>query len=476
MLRKGIYNLLGQLIRISISLISIPILINFMGLELYGLWSWSTTILTVSQLSEGGMSAGFLHYLSRNHSSRLEINILLTSCIVLLIISITVLFIIIIFISPHLLSSVENISESQKSELLIVLYVGAFLVVQRIIQSLFWAILQSNQQYGLYNILSSVQVILTNISWMILAYKQSSYLPNYIYIGIIVTFFFTIILLAITRSYFNKFQWFFDSKNFKQLSKYNMGAWGSSLGSAIFTQGDKLIIADVLGPAPLAIYVVFTSICTQLNVLTAQVIHPVFPTVSSFINSKSTDRREFIQSIDNLFLMNVYLSLGGMAALVTFSPEILTFFLDENFTDVYIVYFCYLALIYGLYTLSVTGNYILLGQGKSNRVMQITLFSGSIVLVAVYLLSSAYGLIGAVWGNVFYLLILILLFKGMNYIYTSIRGWIFLVLKPMFIVLVFFVLLVIIQPILLLRITTFILLAIILLYSFFKRYLSPTYR
>ncbi|GHB59203.1 lipopolysaccharide biosynthesis protein [Persicitalea jodogahamensis] len=470
MLRWGFVNLLGQIVRVLTSLICIPVLITYMGLELYGLWSWSITILAVIQLSEGGLSAGLLYFYSKERASEKMFDAHLTSSLILLLGSTIIVCFVIFIFSPYLIDSISEVSINLREELSIVLNVGIVLVAQRIVQSLFWAILQAEGRYELYNLLNTTQIVATNFTWIGLAYANTKYLPHYIYGSLLISSIITVSLFLCTIQTFKRYRWVYEGPNLKLFFNYNLAAWGSSVGSAVFTQGDKLIVASILGPVTLGVYVVFTSICIQLNQIVAHVVHPLFPIVSSSYRESETDLSKVISSVSQMFLVNIHLALIGATTLIVFSEEILQYFLKQDFQPIFVSYFSILAGIYGIYSLAVTGYYILMGQGNSVKVMRVTIMSGIGVLASVYILGSYIGLLGVVLGNAVYLLILKLLYDGMKSIYGDMKSWIFYVAKPLILLSLFVVSVFLLDLTLVSKLILFSIISLFLIFTFIKNY------
>ncbi|TDB67829.1 oligosaccharide flippase family protein [Arundinibacter roseus] len=335
MLKKGVSNLVGQIIRMATTIISIPILISLLGTELYGLWTWSTTIISIFQLSEAGLSSGLIYFLSKNeHSTELK-NQTLTNSIVLLLVSILFVILTILSFSFLLINLLPSSAQRYELELSIVLELGSILIALRIIQNLYWSILQSKQRYELLNVFQTVQIVTINASFIILAYFKLTYLPYFIIASIIITII-TIIILLKFLNILQNFNWSFEISNFKTFVKYNLRIWGGSIGSSIFTHGDKMLIASLLGPSVLTVYTVFTNICIQLNQLTAQVAHPIFPLISSYQEDNKANPNQIFKSFLKVFVLNITVSFGGSLFLICFSEEILIFFLKENFKYEYI--------------------------------------------------------------------------------------------------------------------------------------------
>ncbi|TKT93283.1 oligosaccharide flippase family protein [Dyadobacter frigoris] len=437
MLKNGIINLIGQIFKVGSSILITPILINILGLQTFGLLSWSTAILAAVQIAEGGLSSGLLYYLSekqlynQSFKSEKRKNEILTSGIILLIIS-TVLVIIILFLaSPIFVETLKNISRKQREEAQNALLVGSFLIGIKISQSFFWAILQSNYMYKTYSAISTIQIIATNFGLALTAYLGERSITKFIILNIIISLSFTVYLFIISRKVIPSFKWKFSRKVISEMFKYNFGVLGSNFGSILFSQGDKLIIAHNLGVEILSVYTIFTNLVGQLNQFAAQATHPLIPIVSSISQNSLLTFEHLRNSIKQIFLLNVYISLGGAGIFIILGEPILSYFLNNNFSVQYIFPFQILALIYGIYTLSVTGYYIMLGLGKSSKVMTASIIAGVLTLVSMYYSNN---LLHAILSNSFFFLILILLFQGMRKIGIELKDWAYILVLPLIVV------------------------------------------
>ena len=287
-------------------------------------------------------------------------------------------------------------------------------------QSFFWAILQSKQLYKEYSVISTLQIIIGNVAWVLLAYLGDKYLPDFILSSVIVSALFTGILIFYIFKIFPSFRWVASNATTRKMFKYNLGVWGSNVGSILFSQGDKLIVANILGVEILSIYTIYTSIVSQLNQFAAQAVHPVIPLVSSY-TTPSIKQLELIKvSIKKMFLLNVYISLGGAGLFIILAKPILMFFLHSNFSENFVLPFQLLSFIYGLYTLTVTGYYIVLSIGQSTKVMLVSLFCGISTLVCMYFSQE---LVTMVLSNAFFFFIAILLFQGMKALNIKFWDW-----------------------------------------------------
>lgn len=469
MIKNGIFNLIGQSLKLSSNILVMPLLIQYLGVTLFGFLSWTTAILASVQIAEGGLSAGLLYFLSEEKSDTTKKNEVLSSGILFLIFSSIIVFSILFLLSPFFISTLD-IGPDKKNDIKIALLIGAGLVSVRILQSFFWAVLQSKQLYKTYNTISTSQIIITNILWALLAYQGEKSLPTYIIYSLIISIVFTIILISFTIKLIPLFRWKFNKQTTFNMLNYNFGVWGSNVGSILFAQGDKIIVGNTLGLNVLTTYTVFTNVVSQLNQFTAQAVHPIIPLVSSAFSSIDSKTDNLLISVKNFFLLNIYISLGGAGLLIIMAEPILQFFLKSNYDKSLSLPFQSLSLIYGIYTLSVTGYYISLSLGYSQRVMLTSIFGGITTLISMYFSSISYGLFGVVLSNVFFFLILILLFHGMKKIGISLWSWMRMTIIPFATITLIILFVTLVQLNILYQILLSIIFIMFMVISFFYKY------
>jgi len=444
MIKNGIINILGQILKVGSSILITPILIKFLGLQTFGLLSWSTAILAAVQLAEGGLSSGLLYYLSEKglydnsqHSEEKK-NQIISSGIILLISSSILVVLILFFGSSFLVQTLNDISDVQRKEAQNALLIGSVLIGIKISQSIFWAILQSKYMYKEYSAISTIQIIITNLGLALLAYWGQRDITAFVLLNIVISVAFTICLFLITKKIIHSFKWDLSRKVLTNMFIYNFGVWGSNLGSILFSQGDKLIIAHNLGIEILSVYTIFTNLVGQMNQFAAQATHPIVPMVSSHSQDSSLIAENLRKSIKHAFILNVYISLGGAGIFIILGEPILSYFLNHNFSIQYLFPFQMLSLIYGIYTLSVTGYYIMLGLGRSKEVMAASILAGILTLSSMYYSEN---LLEAILSNCFFFLILILLYQGMRAVGFSFKNWITVVAPPLSVLIIVTILL-----------------------------------
>ena len=67
---NSLFISLGAVVRLVVSLISIPLLVRFLGLERYGVWVVLNSVIAIAGLMELGVSTAFTNYLSADYAQQ----------------------------------------------------------------------------------------------------------------------------------------------------------------------------------------------------------------------------------------------------------------------------------------------------------------------------------------------------------------------------------------------------------------------
>lgn len=417
MLKHGLYNTLSYFIKLSLSFLLVPVLIRIIGIEEYGLWTLVSTTLAIVMLAEGGLSNATLFFVSQslgkdddNHLSEV------LSVVILAMLSLaTIAALTILGIAPLIVKSLPQLTVEQNRVATFCLQLGSLLVWSRMIQGIPMGIEMACDSYKSMNLIGTLQSILTNIGMLVIAYSGGGILNLMQWqVSTTVCVLLVHIFTAWSLIKYRKLVFKFKKDNISYILKYSFSVWLTSLGSAIFYQADKLIVASLLGTKSLGIYAAITNTTAHINGFSAMAIQPVLPKLSGAIGNISTKQTAIQRQVIQAMQFNLAISLGMGGGLLIFDFLIMHILFGEQFRTEYVMYFRIAVVIYTLISLSCAGNYILLGYGMANLSMIAIISSGVIALAAIFVGASNSGLIGAIIGNSGFILILILNFWAMQ--------------------------------------------------------------
>jgi O-antigen/teichoic acid export membrane protein len=223
---------------------------------------------------------------------------------------------------------------------------------------------------------------------------------------------------------FEKLFSIWDRKKAIAIAHYSAMTWFTSIGSALFSQGDRLIVGSILDSKLLGVYAAITNITSQINSLSALAIQPLLPSLSSQLGKLNVDRDRLERQIKIATKVNGIVALGLGALLSIFAPLVLSAMIPEGVTNEYLLGFRLATVIYSLYSVNAVGHYILFSVNAVNISLTIALVSGIVSLIMIFFGSNYFGLLGAIAGNSGYLGVWFLNFIGMKKIGIATKKWI----------------------------------------------------
>ncbi|MEO1392656.1 MAG: lipopolysaccharide biosynthesis protein [Cyanobacteria bacterium J06634_5] len=426
MFKSGLYNFVGAGFRLCVVVGTIPVLIQLIGLPEYGLWTIVSTVIAIVSLAEAGLSVSTTFFLSRDLATEDVVSISETltvsfGAIALLATGASSLLWfnadLVIFLFPKL-------SAAQHQVAVHAFQLGALVIWLKLLQRIFVGIEQAYKRYDLFNVINTLQVGLVNLGMvgvasrggLTLALMQWQIISNMVIL--------TIHIVATCYLFRHiRLQFLWSTRRYFEIFRYSVMTWMSSMGSALFTQGDKLIIGSILGPTTLGIYAAITNITTQINIFSSLPVQPLLPHLSEQLQHLQRQPAEILKLVRQAFGINVAVAIGLGGSLVSLAPMLLRLLLPGVETAEFLGVFYVATIIYTLYSINAVGYYILFSTENVALCLKIQLGSGLLSLLFIALGSQSLGLWGAVMGNAGYLLTGLLTYTGMSKLSISAGQW-----------------------------------------------------
>jgi O-antigen/teichoic acid export membrane protein len=193
----------------------------------------------------------------------------------------------------------------------------------------------------------------------------------------------------------------FDRPRMTEAFAFGKWTWAQSLGAAMFSTADRLIVGSMLGAHALAAYSVCLQLAQQIQTVPAAGAQFLFPAVSR--------SRAAGESYAGLAI-RASLIIGGMSLLLAlpvalFSHLILSLWVGQAIADAASVTLSLLAIGFAILGLNVGPHFVLLGAGRARFVAGINIVAGIVATgVGLYLVPQ-FALTGAAWARVSYALI-----------------------------------------------------------------------
>jgi O-antigen/teichoic acid export membrane protein len=426
LLKNGLYNVIGLLISLGLSILTIPILIRLLGLEEYGLWVLVTTVIAIVGLAEAGLSVSTTVFLSRDlaRSDFVGMGETLTVTFGGMLMIASAAAAGLALSANTLISLFGKLSETQQVIAAHALQIGGLVIWARLLQQVLVGILQAHRRYGITNSFTIVQSILTNASLLLAAWLSHDIAIMMEALAVVTLITFGALLIVnwrILARYRLRPRW--NRAKVRDVARYSGLTWLVSLSSALFSQVDRIIVGAILGTAVLGVYAAITSITAKINSISAAPVQPLLPELTSILARPGVEHRRIDHSAKQALQVNAVIALGVGAALFVLAPLVMTIMISTAVSTETILAFRIAVVIYALYSVNAVGYYVLFSTNAVHVCMAIQIVSTILSLLAIAVLGSIFGLVGAAAGNAGYLGVFLLTVMGMRRLGIPSHSW-----------------------------------------------------
>jgi len=402
-LKSGLYNVIAGTIRLSIAVLTIPILIRLIGLEEYGLWSLAYAIIGVVALAEAGLAMSTTVFVSRdlamNDTESLSetLTVTISAMLLLATLAASALWV----NAPALASLFPALGELQRQQLIESMGAVAVLVWVRLVQQTLVGIEQAHQRYDWLNALNTIQLIISTLGMFGVVWLGGRTVELMQWQAIVAVVGFSIhtrIIYFLVHPLKLHLVWSY--KKGSLIAKYSLLTWLSTLGGTIFSRGDRLIVGAILGSTNLGLYAAITDITNSINMISALPVQPIIPTLSRLIASKNYEQKVIRQKFKLATQICAVVALSFGAMLLALTPLVFQTILPGNYSRENVLLFQIATVIYSIHSTNAVGYYTLFAVDSVSLLMLGMLGGGTLSILLVFFGSSSFGLIGAVCGNI----------------------------------------------------------------------------
>lgn len=434
--RNGFYNTFAGVIRIGLAILTIPLLMRLIGIEEYGLWTLASTIILVVTLAEAGLSTATTVFVSQDLGKEdfEGLSQTLTVTVGGILILATFAAMSLYFTADTIISLFSKLEKSQHIVAVNSLQIGSLVVWSRLLQHILIGVEQAYQNYGLLNILNTIQYFSLSFGLVIVAWlggKTVELMQWQAISSMLILIGHIWLVRSLIGNNFLRPTWKADKV--LAIANYSFTIWLLTLGTALFSRGDRLIVGYCLGSENLGIYGGVTEVASAINSLSSLPVQPLVPILSNYSRNHNISHSELTQKIKQAIELNTFFALGSAAFLFILSPFIMRLIFAEVATQDTLIALQTAIVIYGLFSLNAVGFFILISNDPKT-VMRIQLISGILALTLIFLGASKFGLLGAIAGNIGFLLTWLMIFLGLKHLKISNLLW----LKSSFFLLVWF--------------------------------------
>jgi O-antigen/teichoic acid export membrane protein len=423
LLRNGLYNIGGQSVRNAAGLITIPLLIRVLGIREYGVWSLAYSVLALMTMAETGISVAAATFLAKDLATDdvREADRTLTFVLVSATAVALVLGLFLWFVGPLIAQSLGAFHLTERADAGRALHVAGIAVSLLILQGTLVGVEQAFDRYAVINVLDLSQSLLANAGLIVVAWwggRTVALMKWQIVACAVLLAAHCCVVFRLLRGKGLSLSPRWGASKARQIFRFSVATWASTLGTAAFGQCDRLIVGGVLGAPALGFYSAITSIASKINSFSGTVVQPLVPSLSREIAARGPVESRLRQGVR----LNALIAVEAGIFLFLLADRIMPLIVPGA-TLQSILGLQVAALIYALYSFNAPGYYVLFSVGEAQINAVVVLTSGIASLGLIFAGARHFGLLGAIAGNAGYLGTLFLIVRGLRRVGVTLRDY-----------------------------------------------------
>jgi O-antigen/teichoic acid export membrane protein len=393
--RNTLFNLIGQGLPLVVAVVTIPLIIQGLGIDRFGLLSLAWVVLGYFAIFDLGLGRATTKFVAEALGKGEEEQVprlvwtAITIQAVLGIVGALVLF----GTTPLLVEHILNIPRELIGEAKATFYLLAFSIPVVLVSSSFQGTLEAAQRFDLVNavrIPSSILTFLLPLVGLLLGFNLPGIVVLILLVRVGALLTFVIMNLRITPQ-LRRYSGSFDL--FPRL--FSFGGWVtiSNLIIPIFVFSDRFIIGSLLTVSAVAYYTAPYEIVSRLGILPASLVMTLFPAFSTLASRQSQVELNLIvaRSIKYLVMVMVLPTI----LFLLFAKDILMVWLGSNFAVESTGVLRLLSIAVLLNTIGHVPFSLIQGIGRPDVVAKYHMIELPLCLGVVFFLVSALGISGA---------------------------------------------------------------------------------
>lgn len=392
-----------KIFSVGINLITVPLTVNYLGAERYGLWMTISSLLVFLGFADLGLGNGLLNAISKAHGkgsikdAQIAVSstfFMLLAISLILLLGFTISFPFVAWDSIFNVKTPIAIAESGPTMivLIITLLINMPLgIVQRIqdgyqegFKNQLWLIVGSLISFG--GLLITI-ALKAGLPWLVIAFSSGQ---------IIATIANGINMFARKRQYLIPKIKYFDFEISKKLINAGLIFFILGLFTLVGNSSDNIVIAHTLGASSVAGYEIVKKIF-MVTMLTQFVIQPLWPAFGEAMHSG--DYAWAQKTLKKALLYSI--GLGAIVALplLMFGKQLITIWVGEEFAPTWSLLFGFYIFVFLANYGGVIGTFLNSGELIAKQTMMIGLAAITSIVLKIYL-SIAIGTSGVIWATV----------------------------------------------------------------------------
>lgn len=383
-IQKNIFsNIIGSVIKILLSVLTIPTITYNLGIEQFGLYSLANSFIGFLLLNDFGISHTVFFFTSQIEKSKNNYFEVLSSLFISVCIVVGLFCLLFWLVYLPVIFRFYKKSSVIFDTLNTLLPIVFFIILLKILHLVVFGFLEAKNETLKKNIIETIISILQQFGVILIALYSKKLSDIYIYIlfinGLITIYLFRGLLKDIA---YNNFKFIPQFPLIISQIKYSFSIFLNNIGSVLFTTFDKIIVGKYFDLEFLGFYSFATSIASMINGFANQSVRAF-----NFYLLKKRNLQLIVLQMTKVSSIVIILIT---TVLILFNFELYSIFIKgkSNFknTDYLIIVFS----IYGIYSSNVVGYNFLICKSYLKELNIINL-AGGLGSIGLIFLSSVYG-------------------------------------------------------------------------------------
>lgn len=388
--RDTSYNIVGAAVPILVTIVSIPLLLKELGIELFGVYSLILVILGLFRIFDFGVGRAVSREIAKIRGEGRDTSGSCGKAIILTIPTSISAGVILFGLAQTELSLKIGINENFTEDIISTSVIIALTASSIVVSSVLSATLIGYQRFARLNIVI-VTVSILNQSLPLLAIIFFGASLYNLMSAVLTSRLVEVIFLIFTLK--SEVRPKISSIKIEEIGKFlNYGGWVtlSNIAGPVMTAVERTMISRSLGVDVLSYYAVPAQACEKINIANRSFANALFP-----ILAKSQSFGEFQRSVNNSQFISGVFVLIVMAIAILFSDEVLRLWVSDDFSDFASPVAKILVFGYGVNALAYIPFTALQANGQPKKVAMAHLCEIPLYFVILLVLINNFGLMGA---------------------------------------------------------------------------------
>jgi O-antigen/teichoic acid export membrane protein len=390
-----VYSVLDYVSQPALMIVAAPILLKTLGAPQYGAWMLVNSIVATASGLGGGFGDSATKFVSMYRGRRdqdgvarsLLGTLVINCCLGVLLAAILELIV------PFLTGPVFHVESALLHPIIIATRISAVVLLIRFAQVVFLSAIRAYERYRPAAITTVSARFLVIGSAVVLGMRGYG-LIEILWATLLVESLVLIALALLAR-------WILEIRSVppfdlaiatKELSSFGVFTWLKSAMGVLFAYADRLMVAALLGTAPLAFFVLCNQLTQPIPALLTSGFNFLFPHLSA--QSASGEWTQCRQNYRKAVLVSLIIVMTISLPMTLLARVILAMWLGPQAASTYAGLLRMMTVANGLLALAIVPHYTALALGRARALAAINLVAGLVSLTAGFLLLRHFGLMG----------------------------------------------------------------------------------